>query len=1063
MVHELVERQARRTPDAIAIADEAGGGVTYRELDERADQLARRLRAAGAGQADTIVAVWLPRSAGLVVAELAVLKSGAAYLPLDPALGEQRVGAILADSRAALVVTSRDQGVPADLPAGMRVLYLDDPAPEADPTPETEPDRPVPGTDDRAGVDRLCYVIYTSGSTGAPKGVAVTHRSVQNLCRWYHRRFSLSGADRSALVCSPSFDGSVGEIWPALTCGASLAMVPERSRLDSSELARWYASAGVTISLIPTALGEALLAAPEAVDLPLRYLLLGGEALRRRPPAGFDGQVVNIYGPTETTVLVTEHVVAPDGGHPIPIGGPIDNVRLHLLDEHLRPVPAGTVGELYVGGPVLARGYLHRPELTTERFRPDPSGQPGERMYRTGDLARWTSAGELEFCGRTDDQVKVRGFRVEPGDVTQVLRSLPGVSDAVVVPLRNGREAYLAAYVVPANGEGADEARARLRHELGTRLPDHLVPRRWAFLDALPRNANGKLDRAALPASALTAPSPHPAAAADNGARTGGGNGAVPATPLEQALHHLWCKELDVDHAPADASFFDLGGHSVNVIRLLNRVRATFGVGYPVLEFFRRPTLAAMVARLGGTAVLPSAPAAPADESAGPAPAAPGVGEVVAEVPASYQQGQMAAGRAAMHVLNIPLRIDVTGELDVTALGTAFTALVERHVSLRTRYGQDGDTWMQRVYRAEPVTVPVEDLSGLPDDERLARADELGREEAHQGIDVTAEAPFRLRLVQLAPDHWVLFLVLHHIAADGWAVAILLRELGALYRAARTGEPGDLPAPAMQCTDFARWQAEYFNPAERTRRLDHWATELRDAPMTFELPTDRAAPAKLSGAGRMHSFAVPADLRDRVDELARQRGGTEFSVLWAAFAVLLARLSGEHDITLRVPYVNRAEPAHEELVTITAGVMPLRLRLADANTFGELVDQAGTRFFAAVDNFLPLAWIIEAMGAGEVRADRSRLLPVGFVYQNSLGLELELTGASTEVTETPIQAARGPLWLQVTPVPDGLRCDFEYSADLFDADTMAGWADRYTALLDQVTQPTDPDLDTLLG
>jgi iturin family lipopeptide synthetase A len=580
-LHEAVERHATSTPEAVAvIAGETA--LTYRELDARADRLAGRLRTAGVGR-DAVVALWLPRSAPLIVAMLAVLKAGAAYLPLDPSLGPQRVGLVVCDSAARVMLTADRDGLPA-LPDGVTVLPVDE---RPDDAPDDAPAADAPAV---VASDARCYVIYTSGSTGRPKGVAVTHANVLNLCRWQHYTFGLTAADRSGVVCGQSFDASVLETWGALTAGACVVVADEHTRLDTAALASWYARTGVTFSILPTALGEELLGLPTHRQPPLRHLLLGGDVLRVRPRPGLPYEVVNVYGPTETTVLVTAERVADaaSGDGPIPIGRPIDNTRLRVLDPVGRPVAVGETGELYIGGAGVAQGYLHRPDLTRERFVPDPFGAPGDRLYRTGDLVRWTVTGALEFRGRRDDQVKIRGFRVEPGDVTQALRGLDLVSDAVVVARRDhGGEAVLAGYVVPAPGVAPDGLAARLSRALRADLPDHLMPRAWVVLDRLPRNGNGKIDRSALP---------EPAAPSD-------GDAAAPADELEDRLRALWSAELgrEPDQIGVTTSFFDLGGHSLSAVRLLNRVREALGVDYPVLRFFQAPTARAMAAAVRET------------------------------------------------------------------------------------------------------------------------------------------------------------------------------------------------------------------------------------------------------------------------------------------------------------------------------------------------------------------------------------------------------------------------------------------------------------------------------
>ena len=606
-VHDAVRQWARRTPQAVAVI---GGGtvLTYRQLDEQATALAQRLVRHGIAAGD-IVALWLPRSPEFVVAALAVLRAGAAYLPLDPSLGGRQVSFMVSDSAARVVLATGGDTAP-DLPDGVRLLHVDGYG-------DTDP---VGGSDDPGRVaddpDAACYVMYTSGSTGRPKGVVITHRSVLNLCRWYRDELELTADDRSAVVCGQSFDASVLEIWPPLQVGASLTIADDDVRLDSMALARWMRTAGVSVAMLPTPIGEGLLSLPVAAQPRLRHLTVGGQQLRVRPQSGVPYVVRNVYGPTETTVIATFDVVAPavagaDG--PIPIGRPLDNVRVEIRDEWGNLAPVGAVGELFIGGAGVGRGYLNRPELTAQRFVDDPPGGPGSRRYRTGDLVRWAADGVLVFLGRTDDQVKIRGNRVEPGEASAVLRRLDLVTDGIVVARRDRRdEAYLAGYAVPAPGVAPDGLADRLVAAMACELPDVLVPRVWAMLPALPQTGNNKVDRAGLPEPTIRtgepapplAPPTTPQAVALPAARRETRNNDPTGDSLTRTVRALWAAELDqdperIDH---DASFFALGGHSINAMRLLNRVREATGADYPALEFFRTPTIAAMVGRLRGHA-----------------------------------------------------------------------------------------------------------------------------------------------------------------------------------------------------------------------------------------------------------------------------------------------------------------------------------------------------------------------------------------------------------------------------------------------------------------------------
>ncbi|WP_435844903.1 MupA/Atu3671 family FMN-dependent luciferase-like monooxygenase [Streptomyces klenkii] len=1041
-VHELVARQAAAAPGATAVLD-GDQVLTYGQLEERAGRLAAVLRERGA--AGTPVALWLPRSVGLVVAMLAALKAGSPYVPLDPALGRARAEKVIAESGARVLISPQDGAALLRLPEGVAVV-----------SPGDSPAGAFASAAPAADGESLCYVIYTSGSTGTPKGVAVPHRAVADLCAWHHRRFGFTAADRSAVVCSQSFDASVLEVWPALTAGASLTVAGDAVRKDPLALARWYAAQGVTFSILPTALGETLLQLAPDAQPPLRHLLMGGDVMRTRPRPGTPYEVANVYGPTEVTVLCTVETVAPGGGaddgaggsgsepEEIAIGRPVDNVRLRVLDESGTPVPVGTVGELHVGGPGVARGYLHRPDADAGRFLPDPDGGPGARLYRTGDLVRWTADGKLQFRGRTDDQVKIRGFRVEPEEVSRALNSLEGVREAVVLARRNGRgEAYLAAFAVPADPVGDAEVDRQafadlMADALAERLPEYLVPRAWTVLAALPVTAGGKLDRAGLPAPDLVTAAP----AAPSVPRTPGGAGPVPSGDVERRLRALWAAEFgrDAGSIAPDVSFFDLGGHSITAIRLVNRAREEFGSEYPMVRFYEQPTLRAMAAFFAGT---PSG-----GEDAPDVPGVPG-DAVEHRVPATDQQVHFARvqqGHALPQVFNVAMRLTLTGDLDVDALRTALTRLVARHEGLRTRIVPDGDDWQQEIVRARPVSLPVEDLTGLPAGEREAAVERISTAAAETPFDLAAGAGPALRLLRSGERTWVLLFVLHHAVCDGWAVSLILKELAALYGSAAEGLPDGLAADPCQPGAYARWQREPADRAVEERKLAFWRRELDGAPFGVAMPLDRPRPEQLSGRGGVVMFTVPADVRADVDRLARRRGATPYAVTAAALGRLMARGSGQSDVVFNVSYANRWRREFESLVTCATSGFALRVRDGEAASFTALVDQVARTSVACIDAFMPprdLAPLLrERYGV-----DMPDRLAVGFAYQNSLETDIELPGVAVAIEDLAPEAARAEFTFGLVPAGDVLVGMAEYSSDLWDRATVEGWMRDYVGLL----------------
>ncbi|HEX2209622.1 MAG TPA: amino acid adenylation domain-containing protein, partial [Longimicrobium sp.] len=835
-IHTLFEAQAARTPDAVAVT---GGGIsfTYAELNARANRLAHHLVRLGVGP-EARVGVCLERGPELIAGNLAVLKAGGAYVAMDPTYPAGRLEMMLRDSGAAVLLG--DGRVTAPVIDGVRVVRVDEDADAI--AAESAADLP-----DRSTPRSLAYVVYTSGSTGTPKGVAVDHASLGSLCAWVVRAFGVTGADRATQVASPGFDAAVLEVWPFITRGASVHVVPGEVRADPPALRDWLVEHAATVSFVPTPVAEPMLALEWPADAPLRWLLTGGDRLRARPRAGMPFALSNNYGPTECTVVATSGVVKADGARAPSIGGPIENTRVYVLDSGLRPLPAGVPGELCIGGAQVARGYLNRPALTAERFVPDPfSAHPGARLYRSGDKVRWLADGSIEYLGRLDEQVKVRGFRIELGEIESTLRRHPDVADCAVIARDDERgEKRLAAYVV--GGADADDLRAHLRGS----LPDYMVPAAFVALDALPLTPNGKLDRRALPA-------PEYAPANERY--------VAPRTPAEQVLAATWAEVLGVERVGIHDNFFELGGHSLLATRLASRVGDVFGAAVSVRALFEAPTVAELAERVeaarGATAAM-LAPVVPVERTEG--------------MPLSFAQerlwflDQLQPGGS---FYNVPAAVRLSGALDVPALERALGEVVRRHEALRTTFAPREAGAVQVIAPFAGFVLPVEDQSWSGADDREAETARRTADEAVRPFDLAAGPLFRARLLRLAADEHVLLITLHHSVSDGWSMDVLYRELGALYGAFANGRESPLAESAVQYADYAAWQREQLAGDVMERALGWWVRQLAGAPALLELPTDRPRPALQSYRGDRESVELPAELVARLEALARAAGGS---------------------------------------------------------------------------------------------------------------------------------------------------------------------------------------------
>ncbi|WP_042368094.1 non-ribosomal peptide synthase/polyketide synthase [Streptacidiphilus neutrinimicus] len=1047
---ELFEAQAARRPDAVAVSC-GPDRLDYAALDARATRLAHRLAELGA-RPERYVALALPRCTDQVVAILATLKTGAAYLPIDPASPEERIAGLLADAApVALVTTTATVG---RLRGGaVPMLPLDDPAVRADlasgPVKALDPAlRPRP--------ENPAYTIYTSGSTGRPKGVVVPHANVVRLFTRTSRWFGFDEHDVWTLFHSYAFDFSVWELWGALLHGGRLVVVPEDVARSPEDFLRLLADEQVTVlNQTPSAFYPLVRADAEHPEirsrLVLRTVVFGGEALdverladwyRRHPDSA--PRLVNMYGITETTVHVTYaplgHAVAAEGGAS-PIGTGIPDLRTYVLDGDLVPTPPGAVGELYVAGEGLARGYLGRPGLTAARFVADPFGRSGARMYRTGDRARWRADGTLEYLGRADQQVKIRGYRIEPGEIEAALHTHPGVAAASVnVHQDAAGTRRLVAHVVPMTGE--EPSAAELRAHLERLLPAHMVPAAYVPMPALPLTPNGKLDRRALPA-------PGPDGFVTVADRT------APRTAAERLVARAWADVLAVDEVGVGDDFFALGGDSILAVRVTSRLRAAFGADVSPRLLFTHPTVAALAVALGEPPEpepqRPTGPV-PATDPSTPAPPVPAT-DPSTPAPLSYAQQRLwfldrfQPGSTEYTTLSA---LRLRGELDEAALRTAVDGLVARHEALRTTFADHDGAPRQTVHPPYPVALPVHDL-GAADDPSAALEAFLA-DEAATPFDLATGPLLRARLARLGPDEHVLTLALHHIVTDGWSLGVLGRDLSELYAAALAGRAPDLPELPLRYSDFAVRQRSRADRAEAD--LAYWRGALEGlAPL--EPPTDRPRPAVRTGEGALVTFTLPAALTERLRETGRAADTTLYTTLVTACQVLLSRWTGQRDVALGTVTAGRDDPDLHEVVGMFVNTLVLRGRIRPERSFREhLAEGRAAVLDAFAHQEAPFERLVDALQP-ERDTSRTPLFQV-MVALHNLGVEApRLPGLDVEPVTPPVRHSSYDLAFDFVAGEDGLTGHLEYDTALFDAATAASLAARLRLLLEAAAD--DPD------
>ncbi len=1012
LLHELFERQAVRTPDAVALV--AGTEVlTYGELERRSGRVAARLRALGVGP-EAAVGVCLERTAGLVVALLGILRSGGFYVPMDPRYPAERLAFLAEDSQARWVVV--DAASAERVPAGPERLRID----ELESGVGALIFAPAARTD-----GNLAYLIYTSGSTGRPKAVAIEHRSVVLLAHWARGMF---GEDLQGVVAPTSitFDISIFELFAPLSWGGTVILLR-----DALAVPEMLLPAGVearVLSTVPSAAAELLRLG--ALPATVRTLALGGEALSGTLTSGLYAlgtveRVLNVYGPSEDTTYSTIELVPRDAARPS-LGRPLPGERAYVLDRWLGRLPVGVPGEIYFSGEGLSRGYLGRPELTAERYLPDPfSGEPGGRMYRTGDLGRRLAGGGLDFLGRLDHQVKVRGHRVELGEIESLLVAHPGVREAAVVATEEAAGGHrLVAWVVPA-ADGEDLI-GGLRRYLAARLPEPLVPSSWSKLAELPRTPNGKLDRREL---ARRTPERNERGEVET---------AAALTPVEEILAGIFGEVLEVERVGRTDSFFHLGGHSLLATRIVSRVREALGAELSLRTLFEAPTVAALAERVAGSGRS----------------RLPAIGRVervarterADELPLSFAQerlwflDQLEPGSSAY---NLPGAVHLAGRLEPGTLARALSEIVRRHEALRTRFVARDGRPAQVVEAPSAVPLPVVDLAALPAGAREGEVARLSRDEARRPFDLGRGPLLRASLLRLAGEAWHCLLTQHHIASDAGSAAVLTAELTALYGAFVAGRPSPLPEPAVQYGDYAVWQRLWLEGETLAAELAWWRQHLSGAPTVLELPTDHPRPAVASSLGGVERLEIPPGL----ERLGRREGATLYMTLLAGFAALLSRAADQPELLVGSPVAGRAQRELEGVIGFFVNTLVLRVSLEGEPTFRGLLARAREETLSALAHQeLPFERLVEEL-APERSLDRSPLFQVMLAVQTEGAPELRAPGLILRPVEPPGGTAKFDLSLEVAPGGEGLAGRIEYRLDLFEPATVRRLAGHLSTLL----------------
>jgi amino acid adenylation domain-containing protein len=1020
-VHKLFEQQAGETPDAIAVRCQ-DQQLTYGELNRQANQLAEYLRQAGVGP-EVKVGLCIERSIQMMISLLGILKAEGAYVSLDSSYPQSRLAMILEDAGIEILITRQRES--RALPTSeARVILLD----QEWAVISQFPDLNQPS---KASSRNLAYVIYTSGSTGKPKGVMVEHEGLVNYLHWCIESYGIGRIGRSIVHSPLSFDLTVTSLLPSLLTGRCVELAEESIGAEGLIQALKRDSSPSLIKLTPSHLKILNRSLDDTSMKSAAVIIVGGEALPAEDVSYWLDKspktlVINEYGPTETTVgcsVYSSCEIEAEAGT-LPIGAPIQNARIYILDSRLESVAAGITGEINIGGVGVARGYLNRPDLTAERFLADPySTKSGARMYRSGDLGRCLENGTLEYLGRTDNQVKVRGYRIELGEIEHELRGCEEVEESVVVVKEDGGgNRRLVAYVVSKKPVNERELKARLRK----RLPEFMMPQAYVRMERLPLTTNGKIDRRALPEPKLESIS-----------------GQAPRTLVEELVAGIWEDLLKRERVGAKDDFFELGGHSLLAAQMISRVRNVLNVDVPVREVFERPTVEGLAEAIEKGRVSASRAESPPISAV----------SREQELPLSFAQQrlwfihQLEPGSSAY---NTPRAMRLRGALDICALSQSMREVVRRHEVLRTRFELKGAWPVQIVDEPDEIQLPIWDLSEVVKQEREERAREIARNEAQRPFDLERGPVWRAALVRLEAEEHLLLFCIHHVASDGWSTGLMVREVSALYDAYRNDTRSSLPELAVQYADYAVWQRGWLQGPALDERLAYWKRQLEGAPAVLELPTDHPRPAKLSHHGAMLTVNLSTDIIEQLKQLSRHEGVTLFMTLLAAWKVLLMSYSKQQDIVVGTNVAGRDRAELEGLIGFFVNTLVLRTDLSGDPTFRELLSRVRRVCLDAyAHQDVPFEKLVDELNPKR-RLNYHPLYQVKLDFQNMPEENIRFSGLDLIRVEDKAVVSRYDLALTVVEKERSLVGHWVYNPSLFNASTIENMASQFESLLKSI-------------
>ena len=1040
-VHQLFEEQVKRSPEAIAVEFQ-GRQLTYGEVNRQANQIAHHLQSLGVGL-DVPVGLCLERSLELVVGLLGILKAGGAYVPLDPAYPKERLSLMLENSQAPVLITQEKlmPGLPVNR---SHVVCIDHPLPTA-----SMEQNPVA----KANPESLAYVIYTSGSTGKPKGVAMGHRPLVNLIWWQLKNSTLGKGDKTLQFASPSFDVSFQEIFSTWCSGGTLMLIDEELRHDPPKLLNFIQERQIKRIFLPfIALHQLAESVNEKDSVPdsLREVITAGEQLRitGKISSLFERlgscTLHNHYGPSESHVVTAFTLVGKPVDWPSlpPIGRPIANTQIHLLDEKLKPVSQGEPGEVYIGGVCLARGYLHQPQLTAERFIQNPfATETGARLYKTGDLAKYLPDGNIEFLGRIDHQVKIRGYRIELSEIETVLGRYEGVRECAVTAREDvPGQKRLVAYVV--NQPDQKVTVGDLRRFLLEKLPDYMVPSAFVFLEALPLTPSGKVNRLNLPAPDQSRPDLE-------------GQYVAPRSAIEESVAAIWCEVLNLKRAGVRDNFFELGGHSLLVAQVVSRIREKFKVELPFFSLFDAPTVEALAEGIQTGRWNEDQKAAP--------PINPVTRK--GNPPLSFAQTRLwfiDRLEPGSDAYNVPMAVRLKGPLKLMALQHSLNRIVRRHEALRTTIAFADGNLTQVIAPEMKVSLKLVNLRGMPETDREVQTRNLIEEESQRAFDLERGPLLRCKLIILDEQEHVLVVVMHHVISDGWSLSVFFNELGLFYNALAMGKTRvALPELPVQYADYAVWQREWMRGEKLEQEVAYWKARLKDAPTTLEMPRDHAVENESKSRCAQQMMVLPKELADSIQTLGRREGITPFMALMSGLSLALSKWTGQTDMVIGTVVGGRHHREIENLVGCFMNFVPVRTKIDEAKTAREtLLAMKSSLIEMQAHQECPFEKIVEALNPDR-KPSQNPLYNVAFLLQNFPAGAFNSGALKATFAPVELQTALLDLRFIAEETAQGMSIACEYKSAMFEQATIEKLLNFYRTVLEWLTTQPGKKIEQL--